>query len=172
MNDSYIRKKLQAKDRTAFEWVFTYYYAGLCAFAYQLVSDRVVAEDLVQDFFVRLWKKCDSYEIRGSVKSFLFQSVRNSCLDHLKHRKVVSSFEQDYRYAAEESIDSISFAREELEALVRRALDQLPPRCREIFVLSRFEDLSNQEIADRLGISKRTVEVQISKALKLLKELL
>lgn len=172
MNDDFIKKKLRAKDKTAFESVFTYYYSGLCAFSNHLIDDRDAAEDLVQDFFANFWKQCSGYEIKGSIKSFLFQSIRNSSLDYLKHRKVVGKYKEQYRFASELATEPFEYAQDELQEIINKAIEKLAPRCREIFLMSRFNGFSNQEIAEKLEISKRTVELQISKAIKSLKEVL
>ena len=143
----------------------------MCSFAERYVKEQVIAEDIVQDLFVRLWVKNDKIEINSSLKSYFFTAVKNRCFDHIKHQKVVSKSIQEIKSQVSENNNKTDqwFTESELQSIIDSSLEKLPPRCREIFQLSRFEGLKNQEIADKLGLSKRTVELQISNALKALR---
>lgn len=162
---------LQQQNKVIFDLVFTYYYSGLCAFANQMLKDMQASEDLVQDFFVKLWFQGSHLQINCSLKSYFFSSVKNRALDFLKHEKVKTQ----YAILNDGCNDSVTpdeiweFTQGELEELIEKALTQVPPRAREIFELSRFKGVANEEIARQLNISKRTVEVQISKALQVLR---
>ena len=158
-------------DQTAFEILFRYYYPGLTVYARQFVSDAALAEEIVQDFFVRFWDKHQSVKPTESIKSFFFSSVKNSSLNILKHQKIELKYIQKMKELSENNLmyDPNLYIASELQEKIRNAVDLLPDRCREIFVLSRIKGFSNDEIAQQLDISKRTVETQISNALKILR---
>lgn len=172
MDDKFIKESLRAGDKKIFDFVFSYYYSGLCAFVYHYINDRDTVEDLVQDFFVKFWTHGQKIEIKGSLKSYLFSAVKKGALDYLKHQQVKSRYEDQFLATHNNSTDAYEYAESELMEIVEKELKNLPPRCREIFTLSRFKGDSNKEIAESLKISKRTVELQISVALKALKKVL
>jgi len=171
LDDKYLIAELNNKNKVVFDFVFNYYYSGLCASANQMVTDRAVAEDLVQDLFFKIWISKSKLEIETSLKSYFFASVKNKALNHLKHLKVKEEYSNyiTNKNEKESQLQSWEFAEPELAELIDRAIQKLPPRCREIFVLSRFEGRDNESIATALGLSKRTVELQISNALKQLR---
>lgn len=171
MEDKYLIAELNNKNKVVFDFVFNYYYSGLCAFANQLVEDRAVAEDLVQDLFFKIWVSKSKLEIVTSLKSYLFAAVKNKALNHLKHLKVKEEYGNyiSDKTERERQLQNWEFAEPELAELIDKAIQKLPPRCREIFILSRFEGKDNDSIATTLGLSKRTVELQISNALKQLR---
>jgi RNA polymerase sigma-70 factor (ECF subfamily) len=143
----------------------------LCAYAERVTGNSKVAEDIVQDLFITLWLKNKNINISTSLKNYLFTSVKNRSIDYLKREKTKSKRILNLRQTTEpvENLSVLWMAEAELEKLVEFCLEKLPPRCREIFKLSRFYGYKNHEIADKLGISKRTVELQISNALKSLR---
>jgi len=162
---------LQQQNKVIFDLVFTYYYSGLCAFANQILKDMQASEDLVQDFFVKIWHQADKIQINCSLKSYFFSSIKNRAFDILKHEKIKTQY-VNLNDGCQESVtpDEIwEFTQGELEELIEKALQQVPPRAREIFELSRFKGVANDDIARQLNISKRTVEVQISRALQVLR---
>ena len=168
MEEHFIINGLKARNKTVFDFVFHYYYSGLCAYVEKITGVEEVAEDIVQDLFVTLWIKHDSIEITKSLKDYLFTSVKNRAYDFLKHecRKKGKSDELLRTCAECENLSLNWFVESELEEIINSSLNKLPPRCREIIQLSRFDGLKNHEIAEKFGISKRTVELQISNALK------
>lgn len=169
MDEKYIITGLKNKDKTVFDFVFSYYYSGLCAYARRWVNDSDVAEDLVQDFFVKLWANSSSIEITSSLKSYFFASLKNRAINHLKHIKIKEKYGAQPMNGSTEEYSNWEFTEPELTELIEKGMQTLPPRCREIFILSRFEGKDNGQIAEILGISKRTVELQISNALKILR---
>jgi RNA polymerase sigma-70 factor (ECF subfamily) len=130
------------------------------------------AEDVVQKMFCTLWDKRTELDVQVSLKSYLYRSVHNTCLNRLKHERVRDAHKADFTYrhgGAHNSADE-RMAYDELTAAVERAVAQLPKQCRTVFELSRSETLTYPEIAERLKISRNTVENHICKALRLLRE--
>jgi RNA polymerase sigma-70 factor (ECF subfamily) len=172
LKDQFLIDGLGRRDKVVFDYIFNYYYSSLCTYSMQYLKDRDSIEDLVQDFFVSLWMEAPRLQIHTSLKSYLFYSVRNRCLDFRKHLKVTDKYRIFLLFAAENEDNQADhyLVESELRQAVEKGLSKLPPRCREIFELSRNKGLSNQEISDQLGISKRTVELQISNSLKILRK--
>lgn len=158
-------------DEAAFEIVFKAHFKRLHAYAFTFVKDNDVAEDMVQNTFVKLWERSPGLRIHTSVSAYLYRSVYHECLNYLKHEKVKAVHEThsrhvDISHAADASAQT---QLNELQHKLNQSLAQLPEGCRTVFQLSRFESLKYQEIADKLGISIKTVENQMGKALKLLR---
>lgn len=172
MEEKFLKSGLHSKNKVVFDFVFQYYYSGLCAFAESILKDEEAVEDIVQDLFVNLWIKGENITINGSLKNYLFSSVRNRCFDYLKHEKVKAKNLINLKPSENTNADTPEnwLAESELKEIINQSLQNLPPRCKEIFQMSRFEGLKNQEIADKLNLSKRTVELQISNALKVLRK--
>jgi RNA polymerase sigma-70 factor (ECF subfamily) len=172
LKDILLIEGLSRRDKVIFDFIFNYYYSSLCAFAMQYLHDRDSVEDLVQDFFVSVWLEAPHIQINISLKSYLFAGVKNRCLDFQKHHKITEKYKAFILFAAENEDNSFDhyFAESELRQAIEKSMLKLPPRCREIFELSRLNGSSNQEISDKLGISKRTVELQISNSLKILRK--
>lgn len=164
--------RLRSKDKTAFALVFDMYKKALVNYASRFLDEREEAEEVVQDVFVKFWDKCEELAPESSVKSYLYRSVHNTCLNHLKHQKVKDSYRQHVINHLERTSE-INLEVEDPDKIrteIIEEIDNLPPRCSEIFKLSRLEGLKYQEIADHLGISVKTVEVQVGKALRVLRE--
>ncbi len=172
MKDLLLIEALGRRDKVAFDYIFNYYYSSLCAFSMQYVNDRETVEDLVQELFVTLWIEAPKLQIQSSLKAYLFASVKNRCFDYRKHKKVTEKYQTYFLFSSETSNNSADnyFSESELRQTIQKSLEKLPPRCREIFELSRIEGLPNKDISGKLEISKRTVELQISNALKILKK--
>jgi RNA polymerase sigma-70 factor, ECF subfamily len=172
MREEIIINGLRKRDKFIFDFIFNYYYSSLCAFATQYINDKNSVEDLVQDFFLSFWIDSPSLQINHSLKTYLFTSIKNRCLDFQKHTKVIEKYKSYILFAEKDEDNSFDhfLVETELRQTIEKSLSKLPPRCREIFELSRVKGLSNQEISDFLGISKRTVELQISNSLKVLRK--
>ena len=140
-------------------------------FSTQFISDRDEAEEIVQKFFVRLWQKRQQIILSDSLKGYLFSSVKNGSLNFLKHKKIEEKYIRKLTKLSDSHLvyDSDLYIASELQEKIRCSIDLLPERCREIFILSRMRGKKNEEIATELNISKRTVETQISNALKILR---
>jgi RNA polymerase sigma-70 factor (ECF subfamily) len=164
-------KGLRSGRESAYEQLFKDYYKPLTVFANGYVEDLESGKEIVQDLFVHLYEKRKTLVITSSIKSYLYQSVRNRCLNHIKHRQMQRIHHDRMKPAKDFSDDLEERIREnELEHLVFKVVDKLPPQCKKIFTMSRVSGLNNGEIAEQLNISKRTVETQISNALKILRE--
>jgi RNA polymerase sigma-70 factor, ECF subfamily len=161
--------RIAAGDQGAFEALFREHYRALCAFARQYMKDAEKAEDLVQDLFFRLWQDRAKIQVTMSVKAYLFASVRNRCLNAVAVQSRVRSLNDEEDEAVFEE-DVSEEERTHRLARVHAAIEALPEERRKVFKLSRYEGLKYQEIADRLGISVKTVENQMGKALKTLRE--
>ncbi len=158
-------------NEAAFEKVFKTYFRNLHAFAYTFMKDDSIAEEIVQNVFFRIWEKKEQLQIDDSLKAYLYRSVHNESLNHLKHLKIKNSFQLQYSGNMESSNQDASnqMVAAELENDIQKAISELPPQCRTIFQMSRFEQLKYQQIADQLNISIKTVENQMGKALKVLR---
>lgn len=159
-------------DKPTFEKLFKEFYPFLLAFARKYVPDESDCKDIIHNVFLNLWQKRDTVEMENSLKPYLFRSVYNRCLNHLRSQKRIIHndllLEGDALESAVESGDFLVHS--ELEMQIRDAVNSLPDKCRRIFVLSRFEEKKYKEIAKIEGVSIKTVEAQMTKALKLLRE--
>lgn len=171
LEDAVLINRLQKQDETAFETVFKIHYKGLHAYACTILNDSAVAEEVVQNIFYKLWERSETLSISVSIAAYLYRAVNNESLNHIKHMKVRAQHQVFIRHRTSGNMDTAakSFQLKELENALRSALNDLPEQCRTIFQLSRFEELRYREIADQLGLSVKTVENQMGKALKLLR---
>lgn len=135
-----------------------------------MVSNRDQAEDIVQQMFVGLWEKRAETNIDGNPRSYLLRSVHNACLNHLKHLKVRVEHANHTKVNAADSEMRDLLEEEELRTHVKQCVQQLPAQCRKIFLMSRVQGKKYQQIADELDLSVKTVENQMGKALKLMRE--
>lgn len=127
-----------------------------------------MAEEIVQNTFTYLWENASRLEIQTTVESYLHGMVRNASLNHLKHLKVQEKYESHVKQL--NAFELANFAElDELEEAIHNALNSLPEKCREIFEMSRYQEMKYKEISDQLGISIKTVETQMSRALKALR---
>ncbi len=158
-------------DKVLFEKLFKQYFEPLCAFAKSYIYDLEASKDIVQKAFINLWNNREKIDASKPVKSYIYTSVRNLCLNHIRDNKKFNSQILDF-----DSVDENLFTAEsdnlevgELQTKIDKAIDALPEKSRQIFEMSRFEDLKYKQIAEKLEVSIKTVEAHISKALKLLK---
>lgn len=169
--------KVKADDKKAFELVFNKYYGSLCLYAFDLLKDEDTAEEVVADVFLKLWQKRSQIDIEFSLKPYFFRCVRNACLDYLEANKSVKylknveiseKIKEMTLVEADSIVDNLSF--DVMEKEVLDAIDQLPPQCRQIFCLNRFQLLTYNEISQKLDISVNTVKTQIGRALDMLRK--
>ncbi len=161
---------LKAGEERAFEKLFRNYYAPLCYYASKILQNDGAAEEIVQDFFVRLWEKRADIEIETSLKNYFFRSVKNLCLNQIKHESVKLQHVKSVISEAESTEYSDHFQEVNLQKDIKEGIAALPEKRREIFRLSREEGLKYREIADKLNISIKTVEAQMGLAIKTLRD--
>ncbi|MEO8764422.1 MAG: RNA polymerase sigma-70 factor [Ginsengibacter sp.] len=171
LNDEGIISLLAKRDEKIFEQVFKTHFKSLHAYAFTIVKDDMLAEELVQNIFFKLWERSEKLTISGSIAAYLYRAVYNECLNYFKHMKVRTRYQSHAFNEMKNQTDSASkkVLLKELELKLHEALRELPEQCRTIFQLSRFEELKYREIADKLDISPKTVENQMGKALRLLR---
>ena len=163
------------RDIIQFELLFKQLQPRLYAFCCKYVDDHELALDFVQECFVSLWENYESVDT--SLESYMFSAVRNKCLSHFRSLKVHAKYEESVRFRMKEieiHPDSPNPMSEiylrEINTIWQHTVKKLPEKCRAIFIMSRYNGLKSQEIADSLNISVRTVEAQIYNALKILKK--
>lgn len=168
--DSTSSHKKTFKDQKEFKKIFDAYYPALCLYAASFVNDHSVAEDLTQEIFIKLWTNFGNFSNDYAVKSFLYTSVKNSCLNHLEHLKVIRKHREHTmeNEPAESPETSLGIIEEETHRLIYMAINELPPQCRNILMMS-MDGLTNDEIAGALHISINTIKTQKKIAYKHLK---
>lgn len=152
------------------EKLFNDYYSPVLLYSITMVKNREDAEDIVQQAFVSLWQKMDVLDFNISARAYLYKAVYHASLDFLKHEKVKKRHETEFIYGNSEILHADKNEEEELYKKFEEAIDALPEQCRKIFKMSRFDGLKYREIAATLSISEKTVENQMGKALKMLRE--
>jgi RNA polymerase sigma-70 factor (ECF subfamily) len=166
-----ILARLRTGDEGAFDSIFHRWYPSLVRASESIVQSRAVAEELVQDVMLELWRRRESLAEDTSPQAYLFQSTRNRSLNHIRHERVARQGEPYVTRAEAIAPTAHSHVVEdEMKIAVRKAIDGLPERCRDVFQLSRTHGLKYSEIATVLGISVKTVEAQMGKALRVLRE--
>lgn len=170
--------ELKRKDINAYEKLFFQYHGRLVLFANKFTGDLRVSQDLVQDAFLKLWEKPEIISTIESPKAYLFQAVRNSCLNHRRHLNIKHSAEEkllDKLYSFEKDVffdynaPLHSLLELEMDEKIDEIVESMPEKCRQVFKMSRRDYLKNKQIAKILGISVKMVEKHISKALALLR---
>ena len=171
MDERDLLARLRRGDDAAYEVIFRQWYAPLVATTTALLRDRGPAEEVVQDVLLELWRRRESITFETSVRAYLFQSARNRGLNYLRRQRVEQRGEGTIAAGMPTPEPADSEAREgELNVAIQRAIAGLPDRCREVFELSRVSGLKYSEIATQLGISVKTVEAQMGKALRVMRE--
>ncbi len=169
--DDQILELLNNQDEKGIEVLFKKYYEPLCLSGYRYIRDKQTIEDLVQELFFDLWKKRAGINVKSSLGSYLRTAVRNRALNYIKAQRIDFADEDEIvSFTSEDTNSQEDLETIELETFINGVIDSLPEKCRMVFVLSRHEELSYKEIAEKLDISTKTVENQISKALKILRE--
>lgn len=169
VGDKSLISRIRLGDTEAFKELFYLYSGRLCSWAYKITNDRHIAEDIVQDFFIKYWEKKEILEFNPSFLSYAYRAVYNSSLNYVRDN-------EKYIYGYELTLLNISekeFAKDEdqeLQKVLMKAVDELPDKCKRIFIESTFKKRKYAEIAEEYGISVNTVKVQVSKAYRLLRE--
>lgn len=160
---------LKEDPEVAFERLFRAYFPYLCTTAYRYIPRSEIVEDLSQEVFYEVWRRRKNLTINTSLKAYLRRAVINKALNYLRDQKLDSHSEIPLEKRAPRQHIVGQLEAQDLQKLIDTAIDELPEKCRLVFLLSRFEELSYAEIAQRLDISPKTVENQIGKALRLLR---
>lgn len=171
LEDTEILAGLKKSDKQVFEQLFRSCYGPLCNYVAGIVSDKDEAEDIVQQTMITFWEKRETIEITTSVKSYLYRAVHNQALNKIRHDKVRLVYSKEVQSFGEQESEPASgkILQQEMQSKIAEAIDQLPDQCRTVFQLSRFENLKYLEIANHLGISVKTVENHMGKALRLMR---
>lgn len=164
-------QSMKAGKESALQKIFKHYYKYLVVTGYNITGDNEKAKDLVQDVFFELWKKREKIEIQSSLKAYLRRAVVNRSLNYIKTQKRFDFGDENFdaqtadrTFSAQKNLEA-----QDLKSALNNAIDSLPAKCKAIFILSRFEKLSHKEIAAKLDISTKTIENQITKALKIVR---
>jgi len=168
--------RIRESDRGAFEALVRHYADRLCAFVYTAIHDTEATHELVQDVFLWIWRHRHTWEIRGSLTTYLYRSARNRAVSHSRHARLERRWREEMSRQSNLEFASVSTSHAdddvnaaELSAAANRAVRSLPTRCREVFTLNREHNLSYREIAETLEISVKTVEVHMGRALTVLR---
>jgi len=170
-SDNQIFEAIKRDDNGAYEIVFREYYRPMTAYAFRFLGNLADSESIVQDVFLRLWQKRKEIMITSSLQNYLFRSVKNHCINQIEHEKIKSGYQTlVIRNEADRSEYSEFFLEFGLMNKIEAAIASLPEKRQEIFRLAREDSLKYREIADRLNISIKTVETQMTLAMKQLRE--
>lgn len=168
----FVFNRMVEGDKEAFRFFFEKYYSDLCNLVNLYLHDPVMSEEIVQDIFIYLWEKKENIRIESSLKSYLLRASKNRSLNYIRNKKIkldIYSRLNDFDKGTIEMPDSVLDSNQ-LREIINTAIDSLPGRCREIYILGKEKNMSYKEISEELGISVKTVEVQMGKALKKLRE--
>lgn len=169
-NEKELFREIKNGNKSAFEKVFHHYYQNLCVFASKIIQDDDSAEEIVQDLFVKIWEKRHEIEIKTSLKNYLVRSVKNQCLNYIKHNKIREEHAKTILSEKEGVPEKDDFIEIDLLQKIEESINELPKKRQEIFRLSREEGLKYREIAEKLNVSIKTVETQMGLAMKTLRE--
>ncbi|MCL3853121.1 MULTISPECIES: RNA polymerase sigma-70 factor [Parabacteroides] len=167
------------KENIKFEDIYLSYFSKMKYFALEYVIREEDAENIVQDVFTELWEKKEMLSMHINLVAYLFTTVKNRCLNHLRHKTIVQEtanlIQEEYLITLRMNLNSLDafdqslFSHQDIEKIIARALDTLSPKCREIFVMSKIEGKKQKQIATELNISINTIETQIGIAYKKLR---
>ncbi len=170
--DKQLIERVRNGEEQAFEVLFKRYYKNLCVFALRYIPEEDVVEDLVQEMFFKLWDKRSNLFITTSLESYLYRSVHNLAINFLNHEKIKRGYKDKVIQGFKNKLynDDIAYWEFGLEEVVKKNIEKLPERRRKIFKMSRFEELKNHEIAEKLDVSIKTVEAQMTQAIRFLRD--
>jgi RNA polymerase sigma-70 factor (ECF subfamily) len=167
-----LAERIRCGDQAAFESMFHHYYSRLCVFSNSYVKSLDISRDVVQEVFIKIWDNRESFHISQSLKAYLYMAVRNQSLNFLQQKKQKQRLEERLKKQQDlsDSIKKEELNTEELTEKIWKLVDKLPERRRTIFILYRKHGLSYTEIAEVMDITRKTVENQMGKSLKFLRE--
>lgn len=171
MEDEEKMENFSVSDEDTFEQLFKEYFRELHVYSFSVLRDWDLAEEVVQTLFLKLWENGSWKRVETSMKSFLYRSVYHESLNVLRQYKVRRNYENSILYTMKNETEYAASPVElnELEERIRISLNRLPEKCRTVFQLSRFGELKYHEIASQLGISVKTVETQMGKAIRMMR---
>lgn len=169
-NNAIFVQHLKNGNEKAYEHLVEVYHHRLCVYANSLVNDKDQAEDIVQNVFIRTWERRHGLNPNFTIKSFLYKSVHNEFIDQYRKQKSVTALEKKYIEELERFSEKDEVFFERLLSIVQEEIQNLPPKCRKIFLMSKQEGFSNIEIAEHLNLSKKTIEYHITKAFAILRQ--
>lgn len=171
-DDQFWIENIQKGDEESFEFLFKKYFLPLTRFAWRYVNSKAIAEELVQEIFAIVWEKRKDLDTTGSVRSYLYSSVRNLSINHLNHHEIKNRY--DKQWTSQRENPEIKFHDEIREEQIRNAIataiEELPQRSKMTYKLHRYDGLTYQEIAEVMEVSVKTVESQMTRTLKILRE--
>lgn len=170
-DNTVLMQSLVNGEEKAYKFLLNKFHRKLHVYALTLVNDHSMAQDIVQNVFLKTWKNRDKLNPEFSIQSFLYKSVYNEFINSYQQNKAMMLLQQKYVESMKnvvETTDEESIER--MLAVINKEIQNLPPKCQQVFILSKKEGLTNIEIAEHLDVSIKTVEAQISKAFKILKE--
>ncbi len=170
--ESILLEKLKNGDQAAFTIIFTKYYQDLTRFSFGYTRNSDAAEEIVQEVFLKLWENRTTLVIHNSLKSFLLKAVQNRSIDSLRHDNITHKYASivlEHPLLSENDTENY-ILHSELQANFNHAMEKIPVEYAESYRMSRIENMNYQDIAQKLNVSVRTVEVRISKALHFLRE--
>lgn len=164
--DAFVWEKIQQKEIKTFESYYKEHYKAFYVMAYKFLKDSVLAEEAVNDVFLKIWEDAANITIEISLKSYLYKAVINRSINVLQKAKKESQRYTGLDFVPDEGYELRQMEENELKTKLYNAISQLPEHCKKVFEMSRFDGLKQQEIADKLSISIKTVKNQITHALK------
>jgi len=163
--------KLDWTTRQGYELLFNEHYSRMVSYAYNFLKEQEGSEEIVQEVFYHLWINREKTEIKTSISSYLYRAVRNRCLNLIKHIEIRENYKQhnsiEIEKADKEFNDTLTV--NELEKKIRSCIDHMPMQRKKIFLMSRYEEMTYKEIAEKMNLSKKTIENQMGKALQYLR---
>lgn len=171
LSDDQLVLLLKRGDRIAFTQIYERYKYMLYAHAFRRLRNEEESEDMIHDLFATLWKRHETFELKTHLQAYLYTAVRNRIFKLLAHKDIESEYISSFQQASEQATNITDYLVREAQmtAMIEKEISALPSKMREVFELSRKQNLSHKEIAEKLGISEQTVSKQITNALKILK---
>ena len=168
-NENQLLKDLYNNNREAYKHIYVTFYSDLCRYICNF-TDVQTAEDIVQNVLLEFWEKRRRLEIQLSLKSYLYKAVYYKFLDSVKKSKRINQRLEEIRYTMVDQVENENDSNDEVLSILRNTISELPPRCQQIFLMSKYQGMKYKEIAQELNITVSTVESQIGKAFKIIRE--
>jgi RNA polymerase sigma-70 factor (ECF subfamily) len=159
------------KTREGYEQLFNDHYSRMVSYAFNFLKEQEASEEVVQEVFYQLWINRNKTEIKTAISSYLYRAVRNRCINMIKHIEIRENYKQfnsnEIEKANADFTDDLTI--DELDKKIRSAIDKMPLHRKKIFLMSRYEEMTYKEIAEKMGLSKKTIENQMGKALQFMR---